>query len=175
MGKDVLYPAGLPGLAWQRGSAPHGYGTTVREPGGDANKRQSKLGSRLVSSLITSRISDGCNTHQHVLLCFLSSQMRWTLTTPSSIQCPLCHKDSWLWEQFFSCSVITPALRSRSLNVTSFKHSVIDSRWKEVFYTVANVLLVWHLAISMSCNWLKLEYDLDTFHSVLSASSTLTR
>jgi hypothetical protein len=92
--------------------------------------------------------------HQHVLLCFLSSQMRWTITTPSSIShCPLCHKNAWLWEHFFSCPVILPALRCRSVDITSFKQAAMESRWKEVWYgfflLVVNVRVSSRSSISM--------------------------
>jgi hypothetical protein len=113
--------------------------------------------------------------HQHVFISFLSSQIRWSLTTPSSSHCPLCHRNAWLWEHFFSCPVILPALSSKNIDITSFKHRAIEARWEEVFSTVANVLLVWHFAIKLNCDWLSIDYNRDTFHSALLAVSAATR
>jgi hypothetical protein len=113
--------------------------------------------------------------YQHVFISFLSSQIRWSFTTPSSSHCPLCHRNAWLWVHFFSCPVILTALSSRNIDITSFKHCAIDARWEEVFSTVANVLLVWHFAINLNCDWLSIEYNRDTFHSALLAVSAVTR
>ncbi len=53
--------------------------------------------------------------------------------------------------------------------VAVFNSAVTQARWDEVFSTVAHLLLVWHFALSMRCEWLKIEYNPDTFRSILTA------
>ncbi len=110
---------------------------------------------------------------QHVVLCFASSQLRLTMTTPTCLSCPMCYRTSWLWEHFLQCPVLVPALASRGIDFNSFKHAIMSSNWEEVFATVANLLLVWHFAIRISRQNLKPEYNPDTFFSLAQASRSL--
>jgi hypothetical protein len=112
-------------------------------------------------------------SEQHVVLCFASSQLRWTMTTPSCVSCPLCHRAPWLWEHFLQCAVLAPSLASRGINFDNFKHAILSSSWEEVFSTVANFLLVWYFAIRISQPHLKLEYSPDTFHALAQSSRSL--
>ncbi len=113
------------------------------------------------------------HSEQHVVLCFASSQLRWTMTTPSCRSCPLCYRTSWLWEHFLQCPVLVPTLASRGIAFNNLKHAIIDADWEEVFSTVANLLLVWHFAIRISRQNLKPEYNPDTFYSLAQASRSL--
>ncbi len=129
--------------------------------------------SEKASHLFRRALSQLHHSEQHVVLCFASSQLRWTMTTPSCVSCPLCYRAPWLWEHFLLCPVLASSLASRGINFDSFKHAILTSSWEEVFSTVANLLLVWHFAIRISKPNLKPEYCPDTFYALALASRSL--
>ncbi len=101
---------------------------------------------------------------------------------------PICNGPSWPRQALTAhCATRTPGcgntssparsphllFKSRNLDLNLFKCSAIDLCWSEVFPTVPHVLMVWHFAIKMNWNWLRLEYDLDTLHSILPSSFSM--
>jgi hypothetical protein len=107
------------------------------------------------------------NHHQHVILCFASSQMRWCfLATPRRV-CPFCGQ-SWHWDHFFTCASVFPVLASRNLSLTKTRSDIYSSNWQVVFSDIAHVLLVWSFSLNADPNFV-LSYDTDVFRSLVSS------
>jgi hypothetical protein len=107
--------------------------------------------------------------YQHVLLCFFANQTRWTFLSPPSRLCPLCFAESWFWEHFFSCSVISPLLVSRGHSLTHFLSLLSDSpNWASIFREIASVHLSWFFALkSLDSQRQTIQYDPDLFRTMI--------
>ncbi len=103
--------------------------------------------------------------HQHIILCFTSSQMRWTFLSSPRRLCPHC-QSSWHWNHFFSCSHVSGVLLSRGLSLSKLRSDISSAEWFSVFADVAHVLIVWSFSLSDDPN-ISLSYDVDGFRSLL--------
>jgi hypothetical protein len=110
-------------------------------------------------------LSDLSNAQQHVILCFTTSQMRWSfLSTPRRF-CPNCGA-SWHWDHFFSCPDIVGVASSRRLSLSKLRCDIAQSDWHSVFIDVAHIMLVWSFSLNRDPN-LCLSYDVDVFRSIM--------
>jgi hypothetical protein len=105
-------------------------------------------------------------SYQHVVLAFSSNQLRWCFLSYASLTCPLCRRQSWSWEHFFSCPFLAPSLSSRGLDFSLFRSHVQASRWKVVFREIAHVLLVWSFVLRTDAS-VSLKYDVDLFRCMM--------
>jgi hypothetical protein len=105
------------------------------------------------------------NPHQHVILCFASSQMRWTFLSCPRRLCPHCGS-SWYWDHFYSCSSPVPVLHSRGLSLPKVRSGVMESEWRSVFADIAHVLLIWSFSLNSDPNYV-LNYDTEVFRSLV--------
>ncbi len=104
------------------------------------------------------------NHHQHIILCFAASQLRWTfLTTPRGF-CPRCGC-SWHWDHFFSCPHVVLVLSTRGLSLQKLRSDILVSNWRHVFGDIAHVLTVWSLNLNADRD-LCLNYDTDVFRTL---------
>ncbi len=93
------------------------------------------------------------NSFQHVLSCFMMSQMRWCfLPTPRRF-CPHC-SESWHWEHFLQCPHLMQTLSSRGLSLVKMHCDVLSSNWSTVFADIAHVLVVWSFLLNVDPNLL---------------------
>ncbi len=109
------------------------------------------------------------NHHQHVILCFASSQLRWTLLSIPRRFCPLCG-GSWHWDHFYTCTHVIPVLSSRGLSLQKMRGDISVSNWRHVFGDIAHVLIVWSLLLNADPD-LCLNYDTDVFRSLFHSCS----
>jgi hypothetical protein len=109
------------------------------------------------------------NHHQHIILCFASSQLRWTFLSIPRRFCPLCGS-SWHWDHFFLCPHVGSVLSSRGLSLPKTRGDIFASNWRTVFGDVAHVLIVWSLLLNADPD-LCLNYDTDVFRSLFRACS----
>jgi hypothetical protein len=107
---------------------------------------------------------------QHIVLVFLTSQMRWCFFEAPSQTCPLCYRKSWYWEHFFECQKIVPLLSSRGVCLAEFRLSARDAKWSIVFDTIAHVLLCWHFALVSIHTRRTCQYDPSVFRSLSNAA-----
>jgi hypothetical protein len=103
--------------------------------------------------------------HQHVILCFSTSQMRWCFLSSPRRVCPFCGV-SWKWEHFFSCQYLVVLLTSRNLSLQKTRCDIYESRWQDVFADIAHVLIVWSFSLNVTPD-LALSYDTDVFRSLI--------
>ncbi len=103
--------------------------------------------------------------HQHVILCFASSQMRWTFLSSPRRLCPHC-TSSWHWNHFFSCPHLSAVLSSRGLSLTKLRCDVSRADWNRVFVDIAHVLIVWSFSLNGDPN-ISLSYDVDCFRTLM--------
>jgi hypothetical protein len=112
-----------------------------------------------------STLSEFSDHHQHIILCFMSGQMRWCFLSSARRLCPHCSAPRH-WQHFFSCPHLLHILTSRDLSLRNLRCNIRESRWRAVFSCIAHVLIVWSFSINSDPN-LTLSYDVDGFRSLL--------
>ncbi len=103
--------------------------------------------------------------HQHIILCFCASQIRWTFFSPPRRSCPLCSL-SWTWEHFFSCPHVSNVVQSRGLSLSECRNRVRSLQWDQIFTDIGHVVLVWSFILNRYPD-LALNYDVDVFRSLV--------
>jgi hypothetical protein len=85
--------------------------------------------------------------HQHIIICFASSQLRWTFLSSPRRLCPHC-SSSWHWNHFFSCNHLSNILLSRGLSLPKLRCDISSANWNVVFSDIAHVLIIWCFSLN---------------------------